>query len=247
MRLRNVVALLLMAVTMTLMVNCATPPRTPTEKAARSEVDAFLGAATTPVRSLRDAEQALRSDHVVQMTAAVAWTRQLDDDASVSLRAQLLLAIGESEWLIARALERSGREALGQAFRIVAAEDVAAGLVVAERAIQRSPDAYVGHRIAADAYRLRAQWQAFDEEVAAVERLKPDSNGLRFLRAMEALQRAGDVPTAVGRLHTAVQTDPGFVRAWVQLALLTNGLYRDNAVEQIRKHSPQHPFLRAVR
>jgi hypothetical protein len=104
---------------------------------------------------------------------------------------------------------------LAGALSLVGMQHLWAGASLAQTVIEERPDNYVGYRLAADFYRLRGEWKIFDELVAKIEKLNPDSNGLVFLRGVAALNRDGNSEAARTLFHKALEKDPKFVRAQV--------------------------------
>jgi hypothetical protein len=132
-----------------------------------------------------------------------------------------------------------------EALRLLAAEHVDAGYREADLVIQHAPDNYVGYRVAADAARLRNQWQRFGELLTRVEAHNPDSNGLRFLRGVAAWMRDGDASTAAGFFRSALQHDPAFVRAQAQLVLVAPTIMEQHReLEALKAMSPDHQIVR---
>jgi hypothetical protein len=115
-----------------------------------------------------------------------------------------------------------------EALRILAAEHVASGAELAEKAVAEKPTDYVGYRIAADAARLRNDWPTFTDNVTRVQAANPDSNGLRFLRGVEAFSRDGHAREAATHFREALQHDPVFVRAQAQLVLVAPNIFEQH-------------------
>jgi hypothetical protein len=81
--------------------------------------------------------------------------------------------------MLQRARERiTHYREVDEALRLLAAEHVDMGHREAEQIIERDPDNYLGYRVAADAARLRHQWQRFGDLLTRIEAHNPDSNGL---------------------------------------------------------------------
>jgi tetratricopeptide (TPR) repeat protein len=192
-------------------------------------------------QSLDDVLDALHSDELDRFPAAVAFASRQQGPEAKALAAQIELAWGEAELTLAevfsqaaqamlpsfRAAEARGEHglearlytnrAVADALVRLAAEHTAQGLAHAREVIAAAPDNYQGYRVAADYYRMRERWSDFDAAVAKIEQLNAQSNGLLFLRGVSALQREGDVPKASGFFRAALEKDPKFVRAQVQL------------------------------
>lgn len=132
-----------------------------------------------------------------------------------------------------------------EALRLLAAEHVGIGAEDADKAIGQKPDDYVGYRIAADAARLRNHWTEFTDNVKKVEAAKPDSNGLKFLRGVEAYMRDGDAREAAGHFREALAGDPEFVRAQAQLVLVSANIFEQHKeLLALKALAPDHQIVR---
>ncbi len=132
-----------------------------------------------------------------------------------------------------------------EALRLLAAEHVGQGAEDAEKAIGQKPDDYVGYRIAADAARLRNQWPEFTANVKKVEAQNPDSNGLKFLRGVEAYMRDGDSREAATHFRDALAGDPAFVRAQAQLVLVSPNIFEQHKeLMALQGMAPDHQIVR---
>lgn len=132
-----------------------------------------------------------------------------------------------------------------EALRLLAAEHVGQGAEDADKAIGQKPDDYVGYRIAADAARLRNQWPEFTENVKKVEAQNPDSNGLKFLRGVEAYMRDGDAHEAATHFRDALAGDPAFVRAQAQLVLVAPNIFEQHKeLLALKAMAPDHQIVR---
>ncbi len=126
----------------------------------------------------------------------------------------------------------------------LAAEHVAAGAKLARRVIAEAPSSYVGYRVAADHHRLREDWTRFDEAVAKLAELKPDSNGLLFVRGAAALVRTGDDSEGTNLLRQALERDPGFLRARALLLMAEGSLdARHRELLALKKSNPTHQIV----
>jgi tetratricopeptide (TPR) repeat protein len=135
-------------------------------------------------------------------------------------------------------------EQIAEALTITAAEHVAAGSKLSKAVIAKSPSEYIGYRLAADYYRMRQDWENFDVAVAKIEETKPDSIGLVFLKGAAALQRDGDEAKAVSLFQDALQKDPAFTRAQVQMLLAKKepiGVYGE--FEKLRTMNANHQIV----
>lgn len=132
-----------------------------------------------------------------------------------------------------------------EALRMLAAEHVAAGVDEAAKYVKDKPDDYVGYRVAADAHRLRDEWQEFAANVAKVEERNPESNGLVFLRGVAAEFRDDDPTEAIKLFKQAVATDPQFIRAQAQLVLVTPSIFEQyKELQKLRELAPDHQLVR---
>ena len=194
--------------------------------------------------------------------------------ADASLMAQAQLAWGEAELMIAEILSREATaldasvradRAAGlpeaalapriaqvatwrrtdEALRLLAADHVDTGARNADLAVGLLPDDYVGYRVAADAARLTNRWSRFEEFVARVEAVRPDSNGLRFLRGVQAWTQQSDRDVASFELHDAVENDPDFIRARAWLVVIAPaGAPQLVALAELAAASPDHQIVR---
>jgi hypothetical protein len=148
--------------------------------------------------------------------------------------------------MLQRARERiTHYREVDEALRLLAAEHVDAGHREAEQVIERDPDNYLGYRVAADAARLRHQWQRFGDLITRIEAHNPDSNGLRFLRGVAAWMRDGDAIAAAGYFRSALQTDPAFIRAQAQLVLVAPTIIEQHAeLMNLKAMAPDHQLVR---
>jgi tetratricopeptide (TPR) repeat protein len=133
---------------------------------------------------------------------------------------------------------------ISQALVRVGGRHLQAGIEAAKKVIDQAPSDYHGYRVAADYYRLNEDWARFTEMVTKIEALKPDSNGLNFLRGMEALERYGDRQKAEGFFRRALERDPKFSRAQVELLLSKSSIVEAHeALEKLREMSPHHQIV----
>lgn len=110
--------------------------------------------------------------------------------------------------------------------------------------LAEAPDDYRVHRIAADYYRIRNDWDAFQVEVDRTAALKPDSNGLRFQRGLAALARDQDPDKGTRLLQEALAVDPAFTRARAQILLYASSdAARCAALADLRTHAPAHAYV----
>ena len=119
------------------------------------------------------------------------------------------------------------------------------GAKLAREVIAKSPADYHGYRVIADYHHLVGDWESFDKAVAKLEETNPTSVGLLFVRGMEQLDRYGESRKAAEFFKKAIERDPDFMRAEVQLLLIQKDIpdaYRQYQV--LMKRSPQHQIVR---
>jgi hypothetical protein len=136
-------------------------------------------------------------------------------------------------------------EGVERALRLVGNKHIAEGMKLAEQVIAAAPNDYEGYRVAADFYHQREDWTSFDGMVKKLEALKPDSNGLVFLRAEAARDRDHDNLAASRLFKDAVVHDPKFTRAQVGLLVLQpdlNGAYTE--LQKLKQINPNHQIVR---
>jgi tetratricopeptide (TPR) repeat protein len=231
-------------------------------------------------KSLDDVLEILKLDQLDLFGPGVAFAAKQDDMKALTLRAQIELAWGEAQMILAEifsqtakylgttlrsleakdaagALSDSDREKLdklrkeaGQAKIVsdalarLATEHVAEGAKHAKTVMEKNPSDYQGYRLAADFYRLRQDWQSFDEMVKKIEETNPQSNGLLFLKGVSAANREGDASKANEFYRKALSNDPKFTRAQVQVVLLQNGI-KDTYTEfkALKALNPNHQIV----
>jgi hypothetical protein len=135
-------------------------------------------------------------------------------------------------------------EGVERALRLVGNKHIADGMKLAEQVISAAPSDYEGYRVAADFYHLREDWAQFATMEKKIETLKPDSNGLTFLKAEAARDRDHDNSEAKRLLKEAIQRDPKFTRAQVNLLVLQsdlNGAYTE--YERLKNINPNHQIV----
>jgi hypothetical protein len=220
------------------------------------------GVASVPAPSSADEALAvLKADRLDAFEAVVAFAQQqgarADRPADVvlndtALLAQAQLAWGEAELMAAELVARELRTMSSadprllelrredEALRLMAAEHVDAGARSAEQVLQLAPDSYLGYRIAADAARLTTNWAACAALLQQVEQVRPDSNGLRFLRGLQAWGERADDVTAARYLNEALAHDEDFVRAQAWLVVILHGDEQAKALAALAKRAPYH-------
>lgn len=266
-------ALVVVLAVVALVSACATPAVTTSDRItltldeAQAIVDALeatpAGVAALPAPTSEDEALAvLKADRVDAFAAVVAFAQAralvVDRSAEVvlndtALLAQAQLAWGEAELMLAELVARELRTTSSpdlelrrddEALRLMAAEHVDAGARAAELVLQLAPDSYLGYRIAADAARLTTNWAACTELLHRVEQVRPDSNGLRFLRGLQAWGERGDDVTALRFLNDAVAHDADFVRARAWLVVIATGDEQRAALAALAKQAPYHHVVR---
>jgi len=136
-------------------------------------------------------------------------------EAALAARADLDAAGKEELAWLRDTLHQTDRWA--EAFQLLSIDHTTRGSARADEVIVKHPDNYVGYRVAADYYRMVRDWKKFDDMVAKLEKLNPDSNGLVFQRGASALQRDGNEDEAAKYFRQALTNDPEFVRAQAHL------------------------------
>jgi len=134
-----------------------------------------------------------------------------------------------------------------EAFQLMMMDHNKKGKRLAGDVIAEHPDSYLGYRLAADYYRTVRAWPKFNEMIAKIEAIKPDSNGLVFLKAAAALQRDQDPQGAADLYREALDNDPQFVRAQAHL-LMTHQEFAPMYAEfkKLRKLNPNHQVVQWV-
>jgi len=183
--------------------------------------------------------------HIVSDLLARA-TLNLRDEMQALLRKQSAKPLDAEEQASLQSLEKTLNDVTGlsSALTTLGDEHIAKGIAVAEAAIAQAPDDYAGYRVAADFYRLREDWAKFDETIAKLEKLNPDSNGLVFARAMDALSRQGERAKGIELLNKALTTDPKFTRARAQLVLAQTEVEAAwKEFEALKASTPNHQIV----
>ena len=188
-----------------------------------------------------------QDEHVTGWLAQlyVAWAEQLRIEVN-ALEAYL-------DSLGAEALEQTNgdaaciRDLVDQRRRqMIRVLDNAATL--GESLIQHRYDDYLCHRVMADYYRVQKQRKLMDKELAEVERLRPESNGLKFIRGAALAQFDGDYDSAIIYYYKALAEEPMFVKSlyFVGLAYHECGRIYDakRTMHQVLEKSPGHPGAR---
>lgn len=229
-------------------------------------------------KSLEDALEILRRDQIDLFSAGVQFTAATGGAEALALQAQLELAWGESQQILAdmfalgtarlnrsvRALELRGDELdrgtlrrvqdlklqasesllVSEALGRLASEHVSTGASLARRVIQEKPSEYLGYRVAADYHRLRHDWPKFEEMVRRIEAANPDSIGLLFLRGVGAWYRDNDLEESRRHLRLALEKDPKFARAQVQLVLSAPSTEETKAeLAKLAALNPNHQLI----
>jgi hypothetical protein len=130
---------------------------------------------------------------------------------------------------------------LGRALSMVAPPHFSAAAVLVrdlEKAAPADPRVLV---LRAELHRFRGEWDAFDADVAELERREPASPGLLYVRALAAWSRKGDRDAAAALFRDLRTRAPSFLRAQAALVLLAKT--PDEAlreVQALRAASPSH-------
>ncbi len=206
-------------------------------------------------RSLDDVLDALRRDRIDDFAAAYRFTvEHAADPRARALGAQLQLSWGEDELIVAEILWHEtmhSRERVRLdigALRAALARDARAhlelGAELARGVIATSPGDYHGYRLAADYYRTVGDWPSFDRAIAQIELMHPQSIGYLFLRGMEQLARYHDRHRAAAFFRAALERDPKFARAEVQLLLARGGIASEwDDYRKLAAISPDHQIV----
>ncbi len=126
----------------------------------------------------------------------------------------------------------------------VAPVHLAKGAKLAEALVTESPDDYEGYRVLADYYRIRGEWNRYDEMVKQVETRHPQSSGLVFLRGIALAEREGDLDGGAKLLSDVVAKDPQFTRAQAQLVFLSRGLTKKHEeYMKLKASNPKHQLV----
>jgi hypothetical protein len=134
--------------------------------------------------------------------------------------------------------------ATATALMVVGEAHIKEGSTLAQQVIAQNPNDYVGYRVAADFYRLNQDWEQFAAMVAMIEKVKPDSNGLAFLRAIAAADRDNDRAKAAQLFREALARDPQFIRAQAQLVLWADSVATQyQEYEALKAKNPSHQIV----
>jgi tetratricopeptide (TPR) repeat protein len=105
------------------------------------------------------------------------------------------------------------------------------------------------HRAMADHARITGKWDEVTKQLEYVERQKPDSAGLRFVRGVVALEKDKDLAKADALFDEALSKDPKFMKALYFKALVADRKGdREGAAALMKKvleGSPGHPNAQA--
>lgn len=135
-------------------------------------------------------------------------------------------------------------EHVAEALAVMAAEHAGAGGRLAKAVIARNPEDYQGYRVAADYYRMRQDWAAFDLQVKKIQATNPDSNGLVFLQAAALVQRDGNTAEGVAWFRKALEKDPHFTRAQVQILMAqTDPVEAYKEFQKLKEMNPKHQVV----
>lgn len=124
---------------------------------------------------------------------------------------------------------------------------LAEGRKIAEGLVAEAEHDYEGYRVLADYARVRGDWARFDELVAKVEQLEPDSIGLLFLKGVATAEHERDFDAASDFMRKALAKEPKFARAQAKLFLFANGLDAKLVeYEKLKKLNPHHQIVTLV-
>jgi tetratricopeptide (TPR) repeat protein len=231
----------------------------------------------TPVSSLDDVLDVLRTDQISRFPDGIAFAQTQDGIRARALEGQIELAWADAQVIVAEILaynagklmDKQGAFQIGadltnkvsqlavivESLKLMAREHRARGAELARDIILKAPGDYLGYRLIADYYRMENKWDAFEENLGKLEAANPVSNGLVFQRGVAALLRDKDPPLAVTFFKQALVKDPNFVRAQ---AFLVSA--QDSSKGMIHEYfklkglSPSHqiviiagPFIEALR
>ncbi|RJO65025.1 MAG: hypothetical protein C4523_17130 [Myxococcales bacterium] len=114
--------------------------------------------------------------------------------------------------------------------------------------VEANPNDYIGHRVQADLYRLAGDKEKMDAEIAAVEKLNPDSVGLLFLKGAAKAQFEKDYAAAIAFYDLALARDPQFAKALFFKGLALHALGKEaearQTMNEVLRLSPKHPGAR---
>lgn len=126
----------------------------------------------------------------------------------------------------------------------IAPVHLAKGAKLAQALVSESPDDYEGYRVLADYYRIRGEWDRYDQMVKQVEQRHPQSSELVFLRGLALAEREGDVDGGSKLLSEVVAKDPQFTRAQAQLVFLARGLTKKHEEYlKLKASNPKHQLV----
>lgn len=220
----------------------------------RDQLDLFPAGIAFLEKQQGPEAEALRAQIELAWGEAQSILSEVFADTSGQLRAsvralQIRVASGEGSDKDAQSLAAleemiAKSDLLAVALAKLAAEHVGSGARLAREVIAKHPTNYLGYRVAADFYRLREDWPDFDAMVKKIEETRPESNGLVFLKGAAALQRDRKPEEAQRLLRQALDRDPKFIRAQVQLVLSRTGV-RDTYAEyqKLRAANPSHQIV----
>ena len=165
-----------------------------------------------------------------------------EEKASLSaLKTRTVEQQGSLEWM-RDTLARTDR--LAQAAELLSIEHLTRGAAKANELISTHPDSYLGYRVAADYYRMVADWAKFDQMEREIEERNPNSNGLVFQRGAAAHRRSGDISKAESYLRAALAKDPAFVRAQAHLVAIQPHITKMHTEYQVLETlNPDHMIV----
>jgi hypothetical protein len=145
------------------------------------------------------------------------------------------------------ALTRSGEEmkAVSDALKVLAKGHLFSGGELTAEAIRQFPQKPDGYRARAHFHHQRAEWTLFAENMKQAERFgEPDALGMRYLRALERLQRLQIKDEARDMLTALRDEVPEFVRVQAWLVFVQADIEDTHAeLQKLSTLSPNHPIV----
>ncbi len=209
---------------------------------------AFAQKESSPQALVLEAQLELAWGESMVMVAQLL-EQQFTEVAMQSLQRRARVAMGQTgadeSALMASLSERLQRaKRYSDAMWVLAPLHIARGAKLTEKILQAMPDEYHGYRVAADYYRLRADWLNFDRMVDQVNKRKPDSTGLAFLLGVALVDRYGQRDAGQLKLEEALKSDPKFAKAQAMLLLLADTPQsRFEALQKLHGINPAHQLV----
>lgn len=131
-----------------------------------------------------------------------------------------------------------------EALSRIAPVHLSKGAKLAQQLVTEAPDDYEGYRVLADYYRIRGEWDRYDDMVKQVETRHPQSTGLMFLKGIALAEREGDTEGGSKLLEEVVKKEPQFTRAQAQLVFLAKGLTKKREEYlKLKAQNPKHQLV----